>query len=44
MKINILKTIALILIITFMIGGCVEHRYYHHYHRHSPEYLQRHNM
>lgn len=40
---NILP-LFLIVMSTLFISSCVEHRYYHEHHRHSPEYYHRHNM
>jgi hypothetical protein len=43
MKKEILKTIIIILAIAFSLPACVEHRYYHEHHQHSPEYSRRHS-
>jgi hypothetical protein len=36
--------LALSISLTLFLSGCVEHRYYHEHHRHSPEYYHRHHM
>ena len=35
---------ALLGLISFMLPGCVEHRYYHEHHHHSPDYYHRHHQ
>jgi len=40
---NVLSVCLLVSIIAGM-SGCVERRYYHEHHVHSPEYVQRHHV
>lgn len=44
MKLNLKSFMPVFLIVmsVFVVSGCVEHRYYHEHHRHSPEWERRH--
>jgi hypothetical protein len=42
MKKKLLTAALAIVAIAFTMTGCIEHRYYHQNHRHSPDYERRH--
>jgi len=39
---NLFGAFLLLVIAGLTTTGCIEHRYYHEHHQHSPEYIHRH--
>ena len=39
-----LGIVALLGVVSFLLPGCVEHRYVHEHHHHSPDYYHRHHQ
>ena len=42
MKNTIMKIVASLMVMSFMLSGCMEQHYYRQNKRHSPEYEHRH--
>ncbi len=41
---TILSLVVLLGTVSFLLPGCVEHRYVHEHHHHSPDYYHRHHQ